>query len=248
MFRYKCIISYDGTQFAGYQIQPDKRTIQLEMEKALRKIHKGEEIKVSASGRTDAGVHAKGQVIHFDSAYAFPAANWEKAMNALLPNDIAVISVEKVSQEFHSRFNASGKEYRYIISLSKKRDPFRRNYVYHFPFELNSTDIEEAIPFLLGTHDFTSFCSAKTEVEDKVRTIRQIELLKEGDMLTFRFVGNGFLYNMVRILVGTLLEVGTGKKKPSDMGQILKKKDRSYAGKTVPGQGLYLWEVFYENK
>ncbi|RFU61428.1 tRNA pseudouridine(38-40) synthase TruA [Peribacillus glennii] len=248
MHRYKCIISYDGTQFAGYQVQPEKRTVQLELEKALRKIHKGDEVRVSASGRTDAGVHAMGQVIHFDSSYSFPAENWEKAMNALLPDDIAILRVEKVSQEFHARFHASGKEYRYMISLSKKRDPFRRNYAYHFPFALDSKAIKDAIPFLLGTHDFTSFCSAKTEVEDKVRTIREIELVEDNGLLVFRFVGSGFLYNMVRILVGTLLEVGTGKKKPSDVAEILEKKDRSFAGKTAPGQGLYLWEVFYENK
>lgn len=246
MHRYKCIVSYDGTLFAGYQVQPDKRTVQLELEKALRKMHKGKEIKVSASGRTDAGVHAKGQVIHFDSPYSFPAENWGKALNALLPEDIAVMSVEEASADFHARFDASGKEYRYMISLSKKRDPFQRNYSYHFPYTLDYGAVKETLPFLLGTHDFTSFCSAKTEVEDKVRTIKEIELLEGDGMLIFRFVGSGFLYNMVRILVGTLLEVGTGKKKPEDMAEILEKKDRSFAGKTAPGQGLYLWEVFYD--
>lgn len=246
MYRYKCIVSYDGTLFAGYQVQPEKRTVQLEFEKALRIMHKGKEIKVTASGRTDAGVHAKGQVIHFDSPYSFPAENWGKALNALLPEDIAVMSVEEASADFHARFDASGKEYRYMISLSKKRDPFQRNYSYHFPYTLDYGAVKETLPFLLGTHDFTSFCSAKTEVEDKVRTIKEIELLEGDGMLIFRFVGSGFLYNMVRILVGTLLEVGTGKKKPEDMAEILEKKDRSFAGKTAPGQGLYLWEVFYD--
>ncbi|MDQ0220585.1 tRNA pseudouridine(38-40) synthase TruA [Peribacillus cavernae] len=248
MQRYKCIVSYDGTLFAGFQVQPDKRTVQSEMEKALRKMHKGEAIRVSASGRTDSRVHAKGQVIHFDSPYSFPAENWEKGMNALLPEDIAVISVQEATPDFHSRFDATGKEYRYLVSLSKKRDPFQRKYAYHFPYELNYQAMQDAIPFLLGTHDFTSFCSAKTEVTDKVRTIREIELLVEGGMLQFRFIGNGFLYNMVRILVGTLLEIGTGKKVPVDIVEILQKKDRSFAGKTVPGQGLYLWKVYYDEE
>lgn len=245
MHRYKCIISYDGTLFAGYQVQPDKRTVQSEIEKALGSMHKGEEIKVSASGRTDARVHAKGQVIHFDSSYSLPAENWEKAMNALLPEDIVVISIEEAAADFHARFDAAGKEYRYKISRSKKRDPFQRNYSYHFPFELDRQAMEAAIPMLLGTHDFTSFCSAKTDVVDKIRTLREIELLEEDGMLLFRFVGSGFLYNMVRILVGTLLDIGTGKKNPEDITEILQKKDRSFAGKTVPGQGLYLWKVFY---
>jgi tRNA pseudouridine38-40 synthase len=246
MHRYKCIVSYDGTMFAGYQVQPGKRTVQSEMEKALRKMHKGEDTKVIASGRTDARVHATGQVIHFDSPYSFPAENWEKGINALLPQDIAILSVEKAASGFHARFDATGKEYRYIISLSKKRNPFRRNYSYHFPYPLDYKAIEKAVPFLLGTHDFTSFCSAKTEVVDKVRTLKEIELTVEDDSLIFRFVGSGFLYNMVRILVGTLLEIGTGKKNPSELAEILQKRDRSLAGKTAPGQGLYLWEVYYD--
>ncbi|CAH0347543.1 tRNA pseudouridine(38-40) synthase TruA [Bacillus sp. CECT 9360] len=245
MHRYKCIISYDGTLFAGYQVQPNKRTVQSEMEKALCNMHKGKMIKVNASGRTDSGVHAMGQVIHFDSPYSFQAENWEKALNALLPEEIVVISINEVAADFHARFDATGKEYRYKISLSKKRDPFKKNYAYHFPFELDYQAMEKAIPMLLGTHDFTSFCSAKTERADKVRTLREIELLEEDGMLLFRFVGSGFLYNMVRILVGTLLDIGTGKKKPEDITEILQKKNRSFAGKTVPGQGLYLWEVFY---
>ncbi|WP_409303797.1 tRNA pseudouridine(38-40) synthase TruA [Peribacillus sp. SCS-155] len=246
MNRYKAIISYDGTLFAGYQVQPQKRTVQLELEKTLRKLHKGVDIRVTASGRTDAGVHAKGQVIHFDSPFSFPAENWEKGLNAMLPQDIAVLRVENAKPDFHARFEASGKEYRYYISLAKKRDPFQRNYAYHFPYELDFSSLEAAIPYLIGTHDFTSFCSAKTEVIDKIRTIREIDFFEENGMLVFRFVGSGFLYNMVRILTGTLLEVATGKKTASDIKQILEKKDRSYAGKTAPGHGLYLWEVFYD--
>lgn len=245
MQRYKCTIAYDGTRFSGYQVQPSKRTVQSDFEAVLSKMHKGEQVKVSASGRTDAGVHAKGQVIHFDSALPIPVEKWELALNSLLPDDISVISVAKVNEAFHARFDACRKEYRYFLYLSGKRDPFQRNFAYQYPYPLDVAAMKAACQYLLGTHDFSSFCSAKTEIEDKVRTIETIELLEEGGQLCFRFVGNGFLYNMVRILVGTLLEVGSGARKPSELRDILEKKDRRFAGKTAPAHGLYLWKVFY---
>ena len=245
MPKYKCIIAYDGTAFAGYQVQPEKRTVQSELESALGKMHKGEKVKVTASGRTDAGVHAKGQVIHFHSSNEFPVENWKKALNALLPSDIVAVDVKQVSDAFHARFDPIGKEYRYMITRGPLRDPFARNYTYHYPYPLDLEAIREAISYLTGTHDFTSFCATNTNVVDKVRTIHKIELNEDGDSLMFRFVGTGFLYNMVRILVGTLLEVGSGKRKPYDMEEILAKQDRQFAGKTAPGHGLYLWEVFY---
>lgn len=245
MQRYKCTISYDGSQFSGYQIQPHKRTVQGELENALSKLHKGEYVKVSASGRTDTGVHAKGQMIHFDSALAIPVSKWEKALNSLLPDDIAVLRTEKAADGFHARFDALGKEYRYYVHLSAKRDPFRRNYAYQFPYPLDYVAMKEALKFFIGTHDFTSFCSAKTEIDDKERTIEEIEFYEEEDNLVFRFVGNGFLYNMVRILVGTLLEVGSGDRSPYSIPGLIEKKDRKLAGKTAPAHGLYLWKVFY---
>lgn len=246
MQRYKCIISYDGSGFSGYQVQPNKRTVQSVLEAVLAKMHKGEEIKVAASGRTDAGVHAKGQVIHFDSPLPIAENKWEMALNSMLPEDISVLSVKKASESFHARFDAVGKEYHYLLLLSSKRDPFQRKFAYQYPYKLNFDAMREASNFFLGTHDFTSFCSAKTEVEDKVRTIETIDFILEGNFLTIRFVGNGFLYNMVRILVGTLLEVGSGDRKPEDIPAILGNKDRRFAGKTAPPQGLYLWQVFYE--
>jgi tRNA pseudouridine38-40 synthase len=245
MQRYKCIILYDGTNFSGYQVQPNKRTVQSEFEAALAKLHKGKEVKVFASGRTDAGVHAKGQVIHFDSPLSIPESRWPAALNSVLPSDIAVLSVECVSGTFHSRFNAIGKEYRYFLYLSAKRDPFKRNYAYQCPYSLDLEAMKAAAQHLLGTHDFTSFCSAKTEMEDKVRTIKEIHFSMEGELLTLQFVGNGFLYNMVRILVGTLLEIGSGERKPEDVPELLAKKDRRLTGKTAPAHGLYLWKVFY---
>ncbi|ETI69230.1 tRNA pseudouridine(38-40) synthase TruA [Neobacillus vireti] len=245
MQRYKCVISYDGSGFSGYQVQPNKRTVQSELEAMLAKMHKGASIKVIGSGRTDAGVHAKGQVIHFDSPLPIPEQKWEVALNSMLPEDISVLSVKKVDPSFHARFDAVGKEYRYVLHLSPIRDPFQRNYASRYPYPLHLDAIREASKFFLGTHDFTSFCSAKTEVEDKIRTIETIDFINVGDLLTIRFVGNGFLYNMVRILVGTLLAVGSGDFSPEDIPVIIEKKDRRFAGKTAPPQGLYLWKVFY---
>jgi tRNA pseudouridine38-40 synthase len=245
MQRYKCIISYDGTLFSGYQVQPNARTVQGELESALRKMHKGEAVKVTGSGRTDAGVHAKGQVIHFDSGLAIPESKWQVALNTLLPEDISILSVEKERADFHARFDSLGKEYHYQLSLSIKKDPFQRHYAYRYPYSLNLEAMKEASRYLLGTHDFTSFCSAKTEVVDKVRTIKEIDFTMDGELLVFRIIGNGFLYNMVRILVGTLLEVGSGDRKPEELKGILEKRDRHFAGKTAPAHGLYLWKVYY---
>lgn len=248
MARYKCKIAYDGAGFYGYQVQPGKRTVQSELEKVLERMHKGEKVKVHASGRTDSGVHARGQVIHFDSVLSIPEERWLLALNAQLPEDISVLAVEKAADDFHSRFDASGKEYRYVIYRGKVRDPFRRHYVWHYPYPLDVGVMREATSFLKGRHDFTSFCSAKSEVEDRVREIWQIDLKEEDDLLIFRFVGNGFLYNMVRIMVGTLVDVGAGDMRPEEIREILMKKDRIFAGKTAPPQGLYLWEVFYGEK
>jgi len=245
MQRFICTISYDGTLFSGYQVQPNKRTVQSEIEAVLTKLHKGSPIRITASGRTDAGVHARGQVIHFDSPLQIPEDRWVKALHSLLPDDIAVQRVEKAPPGFHARFDASGKEYRYFVNLADSKDPFTRHYQYQYGYPLDIVQMKAAAAYLVGTHDFTSFCSAKTEVEDRVRTISMITIERDGDLLTFRFAGNGFLYNMVRILVGTLLETGRGLRQPSDMESILAGKDRSLAGKTAAAHGLYLWEVFY---
>ncbi|MDQ0216146.1 tRNA pseudouridine38-40 synthase [Oikeobacillus pervagus] len=247
MNRIKCIVCYDGTAFAGYQIQPNGRTIQGCIEKALKMIHKGQDVKVFASGRTDAGVHAVGQVLHFDSPLRIPPHKWPNAINGLLPRDIRIKECEIVDSSFHARFSASGKEYRYKVHTSAFQDPFRRNFSYHYPYKLDMKWMEEAAKNLIGTHDFTSFCSAKTDVEDKVRTIEQISIHSSQDELEFHFIGNGFLYNMVRILTGSLLDIGSGKISPNEIKRILEAKNRSMAGKTAPAAGLYLWRVFYDN-
>jgi tRNA pseudouridine38-40 synthase len=245
MQRLKCTVAYDGTGYFGYQIQPNHRTIQEEIEKALKKLHKGLEIKIYASGRTDAGVHAKGQVIHFDTNLDIPEEKWPIALNSILPGDISILSAKRVDENFHARFDVTGKEYRYFINPSSQKDPFTRNYAASYPYELHFKAIQSAMTHLIGTHDFTSFCSAKTEVEDKIRTIYNMEIQEDNGLIVFKYIGNGFLYNMVRILTGTLLDVGTGKRTPDSIAAVLEKKDRTLAGKTAPAHGLYLWEVFY---
>ncbi|MHC0039174.1 tRNA pseudouridine(38-40) synthase TruA [Pseudoneobacillus sp. C159] len=245
MQRIKCTLAYDGTNFSGYQIQPKGRTVQEEVEKALQTLHKGTEVKIVASGRTDAGVHAKGQVIHFDTPLRIPVEKWPTALNSLLPSDIALLEAEKVSSSFHARFDTKGKEYRYFVYPTAEKDPFLRHYSLSVPYTLNLEAIKVAMQELRGTHNFTSFCAARTEVEDKVRTIYDIDLFEENGMLIFQYIGNGFLYNMVRILTGTLLEIGGGKRTANSISSIIDKKDRAAAGKTAPAHGLYLWKVFY---
>lgn len=245
--RYKCIISYDGTYFVGYQIQPTGRTVQGEIEKVLKNMHKGRPMRVIASGRTDSGVHAIGQVIHFDSNLDIPVEGWKKGLNAQLPGDIFIKSVEVVEGKFHARYDVKMKEYRYRLLNDNSFDVFRRNYAYYYPYELDVESMRQAAKLIVGTHDFTSFCSARSDVEDKVRTVYILEISEDKDELVFRVVGNGFLYNMVRIIVGTLLEVGQGKINVNEINCLLEAKSRIYTGKTAPGHGLYLWKVDYNN-
>ena len=247
MKRLKAVIMYDGSGFAGYQVQPNERTVQLEIEQVLAKMHKGESIKVVASGRTDAGVHATGQVIHFDTSLQFPIDRWQRALNVQLPGDIRVVSVEEVAEDFHARYGTTGKVYRYKWSLGAVESPFKRRYVVHMPG--TSPDIarmREASQAFLGTHDFTSFCSARTEVIDRIRTIKRLDLVEAGeDELHMVIEGDGFLYNMVRIIAGNLWEVGIGRRDPAEMVEMIEAADRKKAGKTAPAHGLYLENVFY---
>ncbi|TDL30520.1 tRNA pseudouridine(38-40) synthase TruA [Jeotgalibacillus sp. S-D1] len=245
MARYKCIISYDGANFYGYQVQPGKRTVQGELQQALTEVHKGETTRVSASGRTDARVHAVGQVIHFDTDYRIPAERWPVIMNQKLPNDIVVKSAEQVDETFHARFGATGKEYRYVIDRAEFPTPFRRHYAVHHPLTVDLEMMRQAVRHFIGEHDFTSFSVAKSAVIDRVRTIERFDIIEQGSEWIFIVKGNGFLYNMVRIMVGTLLDIGSGKYHPDAIPSMLKAKDRSAAGKTAPPHGLYLWEVEY---
>ncbi|WP_431028416.1 tRNA pseudouridine(38-40) synthase TruA [Lysinibacillus sp. LZ02] len=248
MRRLKATISYDGTNFAGYQVQPGERTVQLELEKVLSVMHKGEQVKVTASGRTDARVHATGQVIHFDTPLAIPCDKYRKALNVQLPRDIRVHIIEEVASEFHARYSVSGKRYRYIWNCEAIPSPFRRFYA----VETNGVkpDVEamkEAAQAVIGTHDFSAFCAANTSVIDKVRTVYRVELTWQGEELHMTIEGNGFLYNMVRIIAGTLWEVGIGKRNTENVKEMIASMDRGKAGKTAPAHGLYLEKVFYES-
>lgn len=245
MERIKCIISYDGSDFSGYQVQPHKRTVQGVFEAVLKKMHKGEHIKLHGSGRTDAGVHARGQVVHFDTPLSIPLLNWKKALNTMLPDDVVVLSVEVVPSDFHSRFSVKEKEYRYFVLESEHADVFRRRYVYQLRGPLDLESMKVACRYFIGTHDFTSFCAANTSVVDKVRTISHFDVEKTEKDYCFQIVGNGFLYQMVRIIVGTVLEIGKGHASPEIIPDILSKQDRAAAFKTAPANGLYLWKVTY---
>ncbi|WP_301108591.1 tRNA pseudouridine(38-40) synthase TruA [Sporosarcina sp.] len=246
MKRMKATVSYDGTDFAGYQSQPNMRTVQSEIDKALVKLHKDASIHSVASGRTDSGVHALGQVIHFDTSLDL-GNRWRMALNVLLPKDIRVVKVEEAAEDFHARYSAAGKTYLYKWTYNEVQSPFERNFAVHLGrWDPDIERMQEAAQYLIGTHDFTSFCSAKTATSNKVRTIRKLTLERQGDHLLLEVEGDGFLYNMVRTIAGVLLAVGIGWDEPEDVKRILDTKDRKSAGKTAPAHGLYLMEVTYE--
>lgn len=244
LYKIKCTVSYDGGNYGGYQLQDNRETIQQMLEEALEKIVK-KHTRIYASGRTDAGVHAKGQVFHFRTEIPIPQEKWPMAFNALLPEDIRILSAEFVPDSFHSRFSAKEKVYRYCIWNQRVADVFSRNYSWHIPYVLNLEAMREGASHLIGEHDFTSFCSIRSTVEDKIRHIYEIAIEEDSGMIWLTFRGKGFLYNMVRIIVGTLVLVGAGKRTPESVKVILAGKNRDLAGKTAPAQGLFLWEVKY---
>lgn len=246
-------ISYDGTSYSGFQIQPRSDTVQYRLEQAVFLLT-GETVKVISSGRTDAGVHAKAQVINFTTSSKIPVERWCLALNARLPRDIVAHTAEEVIPTFHSRKAAKRKTYCYTIRSARFPDVFHRNFEYHHPTHLNVEAMREALPCLLGEHDFTSFCTVRTDKEIKVRTLYEVRMETETDKLLatdkverIRLIitGNGFLYNMVRIIVGTLIQIGEGKRPPSDMLRVLEARDRSQAGPTAEAMGLTLWKVDY---
>ncbi|MGL4336467.1 MAG: tRNA pseudouridine(38-40) synthase TruA [Turicibacter sp.] len=242
MKRIKCVVSYDGTNFNGYQRQPGQRTVQGVIESALEKINKVP-ITIHSSGRTDAGVHAYGQVFHFDSAVNMEGIRYVRALNSILPEDVYIMDSQEVHPEFHSRYHGKIKEYHYKLSMNTY-NPLNRNYIYYHPRPLNIENMQKAMEYLLGTHDFTSFCG-NLDDGDKVRTIYTAQLINEEGEITFKFIGNGFLRYMIRIMVGTLIQVGEGRKTPEDIERILLAEDRRLAGHTAKPQGLYLQKVDY---
>ena len=236
-------LAYDGTDFRGWQVQPNQATIQGALQQVLAEIE-GATVEVHGSGRTDAGVHALGQVASFHFKNAIPADNLRKAMNRLLPDAIRVLEAEEVDADFHPRRRAVSKTYEYRILRGEVCPPFSSRYVYHHPYPLNEEAMAEAADAFAGTRDFRSLAAASgEEKESTVRTIFLSVLEKNGELLTYCVRGNGFLYRMVRNIVGTLLEVGRGNLAADDIDRILAAKQRSQAGPTVPARGLFLVEV-----
>jgi tRNA pseudouridine38-40 synthase len=245
MKKVKLVIAYDGTDFSGFQSQPGQRTIQGTLEETLSKIT-DEPIQIHGSGRTDAGVHALGQVCHFETNSPIPANKYPYILRRALPRDILVVSAEEVAFDFHARKSAFWKTYRYQTDMHRIPHLFERRFRMHFPHAVNLDAMREAAKHLVGTHDFTSFCSTKTVLEDRVRTIYRLEVGTDDRGCFIEVTGNGFLYNMVRIIAGTLFEVGRGKLKTQAIPDILKAKDRRLAGPTFPPEGLILIRVGYE--
>ena len=244
MRNIKLTIEYDGTSYGGWQKQKNNRTIQQCIEEAI-KLLTGEDVELIGSSRTDAGVHAKGMVANLITNSQIPADKFREAINTKLPDDIGIIKSEEVDRNFHSRYDSKGKTYCYTLVNRYEKVCIGRNYVYQVRDELNYNLMKEAAKYFLGKHDFKAFKTNGSSVKTSVRTINGLELELKGDVIKIFVSADGFLYNMVRIIVGTLIEVGKGKIKPEDIESIIKNGDRSKAGPCVPPNGLVLEKVFY---
>ena len=244
MRNIKLIIEYDGKSFNGWQKQPTKLNIQGEIEKAIEEIT-GEKVDLTASGRTDAGVHSLGQTANFKTESQIQIEKFAKAINSKLKKSIVIKSAEEVDERFHSRYSVKSKTYRYIINNSDNGTAIYRGLEYHIPMKLDVKKMQEAMNFFEGEHDFKGFKASGTSSKSSVRTIYKGEVKQEGERIIIEVTGNGFLYNMVRIIAGTLVDVGLEKIKPEGIPEIIESKDRTKAGKTLPPHGLYLLKVEY---
>lgn len=244
MKRVKLVVAYDGTNYSGWQLQKNAVTIEQKLNEALSDLL-GEEIMVTGASRTDAGVHSLGNVCVFDTKTRIPAEKICYALNARLPEDIVVQDSCEVSSDFHPRAGKSRKTYEYRVLNRNLPDPTRRRdtYFYHYPLDVEA--MAKAASYLEGEHDFKSFCSVHAQVETTVRTIYSCRVYKDEDVIRIRVTGNGFLYNMVRIIAGTLIEVGAGKRQPEEIPDMLEKTDRSVAGPTAPAHGLTMLGIEY---
>lgn len=245
MRNIRLTLQYEGTRYQGWQRQVStENTIQGKLEALLAKMC-GEQTEVHGSGRTDAGVHALGQIANFHTSCAMGQEEMLAYINKYLPEDIAVVKLEDVQERFHSRLNAVGKEYCYRVWNSSVPNVFWRRYALEMPQTLDDASMRQAAALLLGEHDFKSFTSAKRGKKSTVRRIDAIDIVRDGDMLSFTFRGNGFLYHMIRILMGTILECGAGKRSPESIPGLLAAMDREKAGELVPAKGLTLNQVFF---
>ncbi|MDO8675504.1 MAG: tRNA pseudouridine(38-40) synthase TruA [Candidatus Omnitrophota bacterium] len=247
MPNFKLTIEYDGSGFCGWQVQAQgERTVQGELQKILTKIFK-QDISSIASGRTDSGVHAEAQVVSFKAKTRMTPAQIQKALNASLPLDIAVLEAKSVGANFHAQYNAKRKTYRYTVLNRDHRSVFWRDRAYFYPHQLDLAAMRRVAKFLVGKHDFRSFQAfdpLRAE-RDTVRTVKALTVIREGDFIHIEVTANGFLYKMVRNMVGTLLAVGCGRMKPAQVGALLKAKNRNAAPKTAPARGLCLMSVQY---
>lgn len=249
MTRYKATISYDGTLFSGFQRQSHARTVQEEIERTLQKLASGQPVPIHGAGRTDAGVHAYGQVIHFDLPQKRDLEKLRFALDTQTPDDIDVVDLAIVADDFHCRYQKHSKTYEFLVDNGRPKNPMMRHYATHYPYPLDINKMQEAIKDLVGTHDFTGFTAAGTSVVNKVRTITEATLVQDDKtgFLVFTFSGNGFLYKQVRNMVGTLLKIGNGRMPVEQIKVILDSKNRQLAGPTPAGNGLYLKEIRYED-
>ncbi len=238
-------LEYNGSEFHGWQKQEGQRTVQGELESALFSLT-GENAKVEGSGRTDAGVHALGQVASTKIENLIPLKNIKRALNDLLPNDVRVCKVELAKDDFNARFSAKRKTYEYVVQAGGERRAIKHNFQGFYPFEVDLQKMISASKLLVGKHNFKGFCSANTTVTNFEREIYEIKISKHSNNFKFVVTGNGFLYNMVRIIVGTLLDVGRGKLTEKDVQKALKTGERKYAGITMEPCGLYLKKVEYK--
>ena len=244
--RYLITLSYDGTNYKGYQTQPGLVTIQEQIEKALTKINDGKKTTFTSSGRTDKGVHAKMQCGHADLDINITEYKLKRAMNSNLPEDIHVIKTEKVADDFHARYNVLEKTYEYYMNIGEY-NPIERNYVFQYNYKLNVEKMQEGIKYLLGEQDFRAFVTENKEKENCITTISKATIEKINDnIIKFTFTGNGFLRYQIRNMVGILIRVGEEKESPEYVEYFLNKKDRSKGGKTAPAEGLYLTNIRYK--
>ncbi len=244
MFNYKLIMSYDGTPYHGWQMQENATSVQQCLSEAIERIF-GEKPTIYGSSRTDKGVHAIGFCCNFKTEKERDCEKIVVGLNAVLPESICVLSCETVDENFNARFDAKGKEYIYKIWNSRRRNPFLLNKALHHPFYLDCEMLNKQAKSYIGTHDFSAFCAAGGTTKTNVRTIFDCSVEREGDLVIFKVKGDGFLYNMVRIMVGTLLDINSGKIEKDSIEQIIDSRDRLRAGITAKAHGLYLNEVFY---
>ena len=248
VLKLKLTIAYDGFQYKGWQVQKSGITVQQKIEEALQKLFPSVD-RVHSSSRTDTGVHARGMVAHVEiekDEYRIGELKLRLALNAFLPDDVSVLEVKRVPANFHARFDATGKQYRYMIWNHPVSNPLRRHTSWHVSRNLDLADMQKAAKYFIGSHDFSAFAVKREyEMRSTVRVVTNCKFYKKDSMLTCVIEGEGFLYKMCRGIVGTLIEVGMGKLKPIDIQNILKSCDRSKAGVTAPAHGLILWKVKY---